>query len=274
VQLSDEGDRVTWSSDGYVVGVPALHELPGVVYEYVRDEGLAVLPAAMYQQLLALGTAARATARASYTAGDPIPVGARRETLFSIALEQIRAGAERPAIVAHLLAVNDAQCRPPLLARQVHEQLEGATRWAARNPTETDRACAQARAILEQGPCVSERLDVRERDGWESPVPLAQFATVPAFPVLALPPWLRAWSCAIAAEKGASVDLAAMLALGGISGGVARHVEVVPRPGWHEPVNLYLAAALEPGQRKTAIFKAAFRPIRAVEFRRTRDWQE
>jgi hypothetical protein len=35
VQISEKGEAVAWASDGYVVGVPGLHELAGVVYEYV-----------------------------------------------------------------------------------------------------------------------------------------------------------------------------------------------------------------------------------------------
>jgi hypothetical protein len=44
VQISEEGDRVTWNTDGYTVAVPGLHELPGVVYEYIHDGEIAVLP--------------------------------------------------------------------------------------------------------------------------------------------------------------------------------------------------------------------------------------
>jgi hypothetical protein len=42
VQIT-EGGELTWSSDGYVVGVPGLHELKGVVYEYVADDAIAEL---------------------------------------------------------------------------------------------------------------------------------------------------------------------------------------------------------------------------------------
>ena len=115
-QLSEEGDRVTFSSDGYLIGVPGLHELPGVVYEYVRDGKIAEMPAAVYEQLVKFGDAAWSESRRAFDAGEPIPTGNRRETIFSLALERARDAVGRTAIVEELQAVNAAQCRPPLAA--------------------------------------------------------------------------------------------------------------------------------------------------------------
>ena len=103
---------------------------------------------------------------------------------------------------------------------------------------------------------------------WELPVPLLDQPRLPSFPVECLPPWLREWAIALAAEKGASVDIAANLALAVVSGAISRHVQVSPRPGWYEPVNLYVIAALVPGQAKTPIFKVALRPVRTLEAKR------
>ena len=103
---------------------------------------------------------------------------------------------------------------------------------------------------------------------WELPVPLLDQPRLPGFPVECLPPWLREWAVALAAEKGASVDIAANLALAVVSGAISRHVQVSPRPGWYEPVNLYVIAALVPGQAKTPVFKVALRPVRTLEAKR------
>ena len=62
------------------------------------------------------------------------------------------------------------------------------------------------------------------------------------FPLDSLPPWLDAWVTESSAEKGASPDIAANVALGVHAGALARHVQVSPRPGWYEPCNLYLIA--------------------------------
>jgi replicative DNA helicase len=106
---------------------------------------------------------------------------------------------------------------------------------------------------------------------WEVPVPLLERPQVPAFPVESLPGWLREWAEALAAEKGASVDIAASLALAVVSGAIARHAQVSPRPGWYEPVSLYVITALVPGQAKTPVFKVALRPVRTLEAKRIAD---
>lgn len=60
-------------------------------------------------------------------------------------------------------------------------------------------------------------------------------------------------------------DLAGLLALAVCSVGIARRVVVEPRPGWREPVNLYAAVLLEPGNRKWAVFADAMKPLRELE---------
>jgi hypothetical protein len=148
VQLAEAGDVVTWNEDGYVVGVPGLHELAGVVYEYVRDGEVATLPADVYERLYALGGESRSEQRRAFAAGEPIPTGSRRETIFGLALERVRDRVGRAEIIDELAAVNEARCTPPLERDQVAEQIDGAIRWARKNPTETEKARAQARALL------------------------------------------------------------------------------------------------------------------------------
>jgi replicative DNA helicase len=115
---------------------------------------------------------------------------------------------------------------------------------------------------------------LQSAEPWEVPVPLLELPQLPAFPVDSLPAWVHDWVKAIAAEKGASVDIAANLALAVVSGAIARHVQVSPRPGWYEPVNLYVIAALIPGQAKTPVFKAALRPVRMLEAKRIAEHTE
>jgi replicative DNA helicase len=171
------------------------------------------------------------------------------------------------------------QCKPPLEPKRAREQFKGAVKFVAEHPTETERARTEARRVLEE-----RRSGTRDEPGktairrpsssWEQPVPLVDRPPVPSFPLDTLPGWLRSWAVETAAEKGASVDLAGTLGLGVVAGALARHVQVSPRPGWYEPLNLYLATALEPGQRKTPVFKAAFRPVRSLERRRISAWEE
>ncbi len=44
-----------------------------------------------------------------------------------------------------------------------------------------------------------------------------------------------------------------------------QRVSVQPRPGWIEPANLFTAILLEPGNRKSAVFSDAVRPLREIE---------
>ncbi|WP_197533547.1 YfjI family protein [Symmachiella dynata] len=87
----------------------------------------------------------------------------------------------------------------------------------------------------------------------------------PEFPTHALPGPLRNWVEAESHATQTPPDLAALLALAVCSSTIARRVEVEPRPGWPEPVNLFVAVLLEPGNRKSAVFTDATKPLRELE---------
>jgi putative DNA primase/helicase len=88
---------------------------------------------------------------------------------------------------------------------------------------------------------------------------------LPEFPIDTLPDVLRRWVEAESRATQTPADLAALLALAVCSATIARRVVVEPRPGWREPVNLFVAALLEPGNRKSAVFGDAMRPLRELE---------
>lgn len=88
---------------------------------------------------------------------------------------------------------------------------------------------------------------------------------LPDFPTGALPDVLREWVEAESHATQTPADLAALLALSVCSVGIARRVVVEPRPGWREPVNLFTAVLLEPGNRKSAVFADAMKPLRELE---------
>ena len=101
-------------------------------------------------------------------------------------------------------------------------------------------------------------------DPWPEPASIDR-PSVPAFPVDILPEPLRAWVSATAEACQVPSDLPALLALAASAGAVARRVEIVAGLGWIEPINLYVACLLEPANRKSAVFAAAFRPLREIE---------
>ena len=88
---------------------------------------------------------------------------------------------------------------------------------------------------------------------------------LPDFPTHALPDVLRQWVEAESHATQTPADLAGLLALAVCSATIARRVVVEPRPGWREPVNLFAAVLLEPGNRKSAVFADAMKPLRELE---------
>jgi hypothetical protein len=88
---------------------------------------------------------------------------------------------------------------------------------------------------------------------------------LPEFPTHALPGVLGQWVEAESLATQTPADLPALLALAVCSSTLARRVVVEPRPGWEEPVNLYVSVLLDPGNRKSAVFSDATRPLCEIE---------
>jgi hypothetical protein len=101
-------------------------------------------------------------------------------------------------------------------------------------------------------------------DDWDDPVPV-DLPVLPSIPIDGLPDVLREWILATAEATQTPVELAALLSLAACAGMVARRIEISPRAGWVEPINLYVVILLDPANRKSAVFNAAFGPIRKIE---------
>lgn len=100
---------------------------------------------------------------------------------------------------------------------------------------------------------------------WDEPVPLKARPALPAFPVDALPGWLADMVHGVAEETQTPADLAGCLALAVIATAAGGRVKVCVRGHWREPVNVYTAVALDPGNRKSAVFDLMVRPLLAAE---------
>lgn len=88
---------------------------------------------------------------------------------------------------------------------------------------------------------------------------------LPIFPLDVLPATLRDWVRDTAIATQTPLDLAALLVLAVCSACLARRIQVEARTGWLKPVNLFVAVLLEPGNRKSAVFSAAQRPLKELE---------
>jgi hypothetical protein len=101
--------------------------------------------------------------------------------------------------------------------------------------------------------------------GWEPPVPIGVAGEVPAFPVEVLPGWLGEYVAAVATATQTPPDLAGMLALAVLATVAAGAVEVEPRPGWREPLCLFIAVGMDAGTRKSSVFSALTHPVADFE---------
>jgi replicative DNA helicase len=97
--------------------------------------------------------------------------------------------------------------------------------------------------------------------GWAPPIPLGATGAVPAFPVEVLPGWLGEYVAAVATATQTPSDLAGTLALAVLATVAAGAVEVQPRPGWREPLCLFVAVGMDAGTRKSSVFTALTRPV-------------
>jgi replicative DNA helicase len=82
--------------------------------------------------------------------------------------------------------------------------------------------------------------------GWEPPVPFGVAGEVPAFPVEVLPSWLGEYVAAVATATQTPPDLAGMLALAVLATVAAGAIEAEPRPGWREPLCLFVVVGWMP----------------------------
>jgi replicative DNA helicase len=101
--------------------------------------------------------------------------------------------------------------------------------------------------------------------GWTPPIPLGVAGDVPAFPIEVLPGWLGDFVAAVATATQTPPDLAGMLALAVLATVAGGPVEVEPRPGWHEPLCLFVAVGMDAGARKSSVFTAMTRPLADYE---------
>jgi replicative DNA helicase len=101
--------------------------------------------------------------------------------------------------------------------------------------------------------------------GWAPPIPFGVGGDLPIFPVGVLPAWLGDYVAAVATATQTPPDLAGMLALAVLATVAAGAVEVEPRPGWREPLCLFVAVGMDAGTRKSSVFSALTRPVADFE---------
>lgn len=99
---------------------------------------------------------------------------------------------------------------------------------------------------------------------WPPLIPLDAPALPSLDPAL-LPGWAGQYAEALTHATETPPELPAAMVLTAAATAAARRVQVEVRPGYVESCNLWMAAALPPGTRKSAVQSAATRPIQAWE---------
>lgn len=124
---------------------------------------------------------------------------------------------------------------------------------------------AAAKTLHQQGygkapETTGKAANTEDGDEWEAPAPLFHY-DLPDFPVSSLPSWLRAFVESLACATQTPVDMAALMSLAVCSAAVARNVVVTARKGWEEPLNIFIAIALPPANRKSQVVSDVTRPL-------------
>jgi hypothetical protein len=116
--------------------------------------------------------------------------------------------------------------------------------------------------------------DQEHEQGAEPFLPLETTRDLPPFPLAALPPAMATFVSQVARNLECPPDLPAVLALGALASVCMKRYAAEPRPDWQEPLNLYLAVALEPGESKSPAFKQVFAPLYALQKAMREAWEE
>jgi hypothetical protein len=266
VRSFDPVEGVNVKTGNSIAVVPPSLHWSGTRYSYARGRVLGELELAPSPPwLLALFQARpRSTPRRP---GEPIPRGRRHATLLSIAGSMRRQGATEVEILAALTAANE-RCQPPLERQEVNSIARSMSAYEPDpdpildlgGPTQGDelRQAQQKDLVDPDNARIAGGSNVGE---WEVPIPLSRVSELPAFPVEGLPEWLREWAMAEAEATQTPVDMAATLTLAAIATLAASRVEVEPVSGWREPLNLFIACAMDPGSRKSAVHRDVTAPI-------------
>ncbi|MDK2743479.1 MAG: DUF3987 domain-containing protein [Nitrospira sp. BO4] len=121
----------------------------------------------------------------------------------------------------------------------------------------------QFKALLTQSELVTPSADTPEAQEPEV-VPLDD-VSFDEFPLEAFPEPLRTMIDGVAKATETPVELAAMMGLATVAASCQQAFEVTIDSGYSEPLNLWAVAALESGNRKTAVHRTMTEPLRVKE---------
>lgn len=102
---------------------------------------------------------------------------------------------------------------------------------------------------------------------WAEPTPLPEAITPPAFPTDRMPTWLAAFIRAQSTASQVPEDMTGMLCLSALSAAVQGRINAIANNAtWTEPICLYTAVVMQPGERKSSVFEQVARPLLDWEY--------
>lgn len=102
------------------------------------------------------------------------------------------------------------------------------------------------------------------------PIPIDDIGVLPPFPVDALPPWLASWVTEVSTFTQTPLDLAACLSLAVLATALQQAITVQIKPGYVEPVSLFIVVVMPPGERKSPVVRVATAPVLRFEHERAK----
>lgn len=112
-------------------------------------------------------------------------------------------------------------------------------------------------------PALHETEDEARADPWDPPWPLRH--PTPPFPVDETMGWMAGPIKELATQLQTPVDLIAMMTIAMISATIRGRVRAQFIGDWEEPLNLYVAAILGPGETKSPALSRIIAPLRKME---------
>lgn len=97
------------------------------------------------------------------------------------------------------------------------------------------------------------------------PVPLSSSRALPPFPTAALPAVFAEQVDAVSHFTQTAPGMAGTTAMAVLAACAGGRCELEVRPGWREPLNLFVATIAEPGERKSAVQATMVAPLLAAE---------
>lgn len=218
---------------GYVVAPPSLHP-SGHNYHWVEGKGLDDIPyGELPEVVLAKKLQDKKHLKELYNGAQK---GNRNDSLVRLVGSWVNDGLTYDECMENALLWNNKNY-PPLLEKEI---------------------VGVIRSILkkhEQGNITINNIEV-----WQDPIPFNDYSRLPAFPSDALPVVGRQMSEVVADVNQVDLGLTGSIYLAMLSTCLGRKAEV--HFGTHkEPVNIYICAALDSGERKSSTVKLMTKPV-------------